>query len=96
MQKYIFDSYIVGFENEIALATCSIADILYKVEQLEKQKNEVTSNKTLKSESIKDYSRTFDSLSINDITSEISNQKTKIMEELRKYLLNTGLLYRGV
>ena len=40
VQKNIFDRSIVGFENEIALATCSIADILYK--KLNNWKNKKT------------------------------------------------------
>lgn len=96
VQKNIFNRPIKGYEHEVALATCSIADISYKIEQLETKKNETISGKNLKSESVKDYSRTFDTSSITDIETEISNQKEKIKEELKRYLLNTGLLYRGV
>ncbi len=96
VQKNIFNRNITGYEEEIQLATCSVADILYKVEQLEIKKNTTISDKTLKSESVGDYSRTFDTASVNDIETEISNLKTKIIEEIRVYLLDTGLLYRGV
>ncbi len=85
-----------GFEYEIQMATCSVIDILYKIEQLENQKRKTVSDKTLKSESVGDYSRTFENSSMSDIEQEISSQKQKIEEEIRKYLLWTGLLYRGV
>lgn len=96
VQKNIFNKPIIGYEEEVQMATCSIADILYKIEKLEKQKDTTISDKTLKSESVGDYSKTFDSSSVSDIEVEISNQKEKIKEELRRYLLVTGLLYRGV
>lgn len=84
VRKNIFDRDITNYENEVAMATCSVVDILLKIEQIEK-------NISVKSESVGDYSRTFSST-----TDEISNQKTKIKEELRNYLFSTGLLYRGV
>ena len=96
VQKNIFDRDTTGYEDEVQLATCSVADILYKIEQLESKKTTTMSDKTLKSESVGDYSRTFDTSSVSDIELEISNQNAKIKEEIKKYLLNTGLLYRGV
>ena len=96
VRKNIFNRPIEGYEEEVQLATCSVADLLLKIEQLETKKNITISDKTLKSESVGDYSRTFDNSSVSDIEAEISNQKTKIIEEIRMYLLDTGLLYRGV
>lgn len=96
VRKNIFNRPIIGYEEEVQLATCSVADILLKIEQLETKKNIAISDKTLKSESVGDYSRTFDTSSVSDIETEISNQKFKIIEEIRMYLLDTGLLYRGV
>ena len=52
VQKNIFNRNIIGYEDEIQLATCSVADILYKVEQLEIKKNTTISDKTLKSENV--------------------------------------------
>lgn len=95
VRKNIFNRPITGYENEVQMATCSVADVLYKIEQLENKKEKILSNQILKSESVGDYSRTFDTSSVNDIETEISNQKTKIKEEIRMYLLGTGLLYRG-
>lgn len=96
VQKNIFNRNIKDYEDEVQMATCSVADILLKVEQLENKKNTILSNNNLKSESVGDYSRTFDTLGIDNVNTEISNQKEKIKEELRRYLLHTGLLYRGV
>lgn len=96
VQKNIFNRDIKGYEDEAQMATCSVADILLKVEQLENKKNTILSNNNLKSESVGDYSRTFDTIGIDNVNVEISNQKEKIKEELRRYLLHTGLLYRGV
>ena len=96
VQTNIFNRDIKGYEDEVQMATCSVADILLKVEQLENKKDTILSNNNLKSESVGDYSRTFDTLGIDNVNVEISNQKEKIKEELRRYLLHTGLLYRGV
>lgn len=96
VQKNIFNRNIKGYEDEVQMTTCSVADILLKVEQLENKKDTILSNNNLKSESVGDYSRTFDTLGIDNVNVEISNQKEKIKEELRRYLLHTGLLYRGV
>lgn len=96
VQKAIFNRDIKGYEEEVQLATCSVADILSKIDQLENKDENILSGKNLKSESVGDYSRTFDSANLTDIKNEISNQKEKIKEELKKYLLMTGLLYRGV
>lgn len=96
VKKNISNKPIEGYEDEVQLATCSIADILLEIEKLENKKSSTISDKTLKSESVGDYSRTFDSSSVSDIDEGISNQNEKIKEELRKYLLDTGLLFRGV
>ena len=96
VQKNIFNRDITGYEDEVQLATCSVADILSKIETLENKKDTTISENKVKSESVGDYSRTLESATISDIEVEISSQKEKIKEELRKYLLCTGLLYRGV
>ena len=96
VQKNIFNRDITGYEDEVQMVTCSIADTLYKIDKLESKKDISISDKTLKSESVGDYSRTFDTASVDDIETEISNQNKKIDEELKRYLALTGLLYRGV
>lgn len=99
VRKNIFNRNITGYEDEVQMATCSVADILLKIEHLEQRKNELASsnNKIVSSESVGDLSRTFaNTTNLNDLENEISNQKAKIIEEIRMYLLHTGLLYRGV
>ncbi|MCI9000924.1 MAG: hypothetical protein HFJ26_08645 [Clostridia bacterium] len=96
VRKNIFNRLIKGFEEEVQLATCSVADLLYKIEQLETKKQTTMSEKRLKSESVANYSRTFETTDMTDIDVQISNQRNKIIEEIRMYLLDTGLLYRGV
>lgn len=96
VNKNIFDRNIDGYEDEVALATCSIADILSKIEKLESKKDSLMSGKSIKIESVGDYSRTFENESITDIEVQISNQRDTIKEELRRYLIKTGLLYRGI
>ncbi len=96
VRKNIFNRNIEGYEDEVQLATCSVADILYEIETLKSKKATIISGKELKSESVGPYTRTFNNITTTDIDVQISNQKEKIKEELRKYLLDTGLLYRGV
>lgn len=96
VRRNIFNRDITGYEEEVQMVTCSIIDILLKIEKLEKKKDTMISENRVKTESVGDYSRTFESDDVKDIETQISNQKEKIKEELRKYLLDTGLLYRGV
>lgn len=96
VQKNIFNRDITGYEDEVQLATCSVADILFEIETLEKIKDALISGNKVKSESVGDYSRTLESITVPDIEAQISSQKEKIKEELRRYLSLTGLLYRGV
>ncbi len=94
VQKNIFNRDITGYEDEVQLATCSIIDVLSKIETLEKKKDTNISGNIVKSESVGDYSRTLETTSMSDIEVQISNQKEKIKEEIRMYLLDTGLLSR--
>lgn len=101
VRKNIFNRDITDYKNEVQMATCSVADILLKIEQLEARKDKLVSSnavdKVISSESVGDLSRTFANTSnLTDLETEISNQKNKIVEEIRLYLLHTGLLYRGV
>lgn len=101
VQKNIFNRDIKGYEDEVQMATCSVADILLKIEQLETRKDKLVSSnaedKVVSSESVGDLSRTFaNTTNLTDLEKEISNQKNKILEGIRLYLLHTGLLYRGV
>lgn len=94
VQKSIFNRDITGYKDEVQLATCSVADILLKIETLEKKKDTNISENIVKSESVGDYSRTLETTSMSDIEVQISSQKEKIKEEIRMYLLDTGLLSR--
>lgn len=101
ISKSIFNRNIKNYEDEVQLATCSVADILLKIEKLEARKDKLVSSnsidKIVSSESVGDLSRTFaNTSSLNDLEEEISNQKNKIIEEIGLYLIHTGLLYRGV
>lgn len=101
ISKSIFNRDIKNYEDEVQLATCSVADILLKIEKLEARKDKLVSSnsidKIVSSESVGDLSRTFaNTSSLNDLEEEISNQKNKIIEEIGLYLIHTGLLYRGV
>lgn len=96
IRNNIFDRDISEYQEEVQMATCSIIDILKKIEELESKKTNSISEKILKSESVADYTRTFETNDVKNYELEISNLKGRIKEEIRKYLLPTGLLYRGV
>lgn len=94
VQKNIFNRDITGYKDEVQLATCSVADIMLKIETLEKKKDTIISENIVKSESVGDYSKTLETTTLSDIEVQISDQKEKIKEEIRMYLLDTGLLSR--
>lgn len=101
VQRNIFNRDIAGYEDEVQLATCSVADILLKIETLEQNKSKLASSakedRVVASESVADLSRTYaNTTKITDLDTGISNQKLKIAKEIREYLIHTGLLYRGV
>lgn len=98
INNHIFNRDIKGYEEEVQIATCSVIDILYNIENINTRINQISneSNKIVASESVGDLSRTFANSTIIDLNNEIANQKNKIEEEIRTYLLSTGLLYRGI
>ena len=101
VQKNISNKDITNYEDEVQLATCSVADILLKIEEIENRKTKLISSakedKIIANEQVADLSRTFaNTTSIKELEQEISNQKAKIIEEIERYLLFTGLLYRGI
>lgn len=100
VRKHISNRDITGYEEEVQMATCSVIDLLSETEKIQERKSKLisseSSDKVLASESVADYSRTFANVTnINDLDKEITNQKSKIKEVIRTYLLDTGLLYRG-
>lgn len=101
VRKNIFNRDIKGYEEEVQMATCSVADILLKIEKFETNKTKLASSekadRIVASEQVADLHRTYaNTTSVTDLEGEISNQKNKILEEISLYLLHTGLLYRGV
>lgn len=101
VRKNTFDRDITNYKDEVQMATCSVADILLKIEKLETNKTKLVSSekadRIVASEQVADLHRTYaNTTSVTDLEEEISNQKKKITEEIRLYLLHTGLLYRGV
>lgn len=64
VRKNIFNRDVEKYKDEVQIVTCSITDILLKIEQLENKKETILSTKTLKSESVANYSRTFDTASV--------------------------------
>lgn len=98
INNHIFNRDIKGYEEEVQIATCSVIDILYNIENINTKINQISNenNKIVASESVGDLSRTFANSTIIDLNNEIANQKNKIEEEIRTYLLSTGLLYRGI
>lgn len=101
VRNAIMNKNITEHEEEVQLATCSVADILYKIEQIEQKKAKLISSakedKILASEQVADLSRTYaNTTKLADLDLEISNQKSKIKEEVENYLSFTGLLNRGI
>ena len=101
IRNYILNKSIENYRNEVQMATCSVADILYKIEKIEERKAKLissdSSDRILSSEKVADLSKNFANITnIKELEEEISNQKNKIKEEIEKHLLFTGLLNRRV
>ncbi len=101
VRNAIINRDISRYKNEVQLATCSVADILLKIEQIENKKSKLVSSekadKILASEQVADLSRTYaNTTKLAELDLEISNQRSKIREEIEKNLFFTGLLYRGI
>lgn len=95
VRKHIFNRDIIGYEDEVQNATCSVTEILYKIKNIE-NKIYNSDDKEVKSENVGDYSRTYNVASISEQKEKVSNLKQEIEEKIRMYLVDTGLLYRGV
>lgn len=97
--RNIFNRDITGYEDEVQMATCSVTDILLKIEKSEQRKDVLINSDTkiVSSQSVGDLHQTFANVNnLNDLNNEISNLKKEIGEKIRMYLLHTNLLYRGV
>ncbi|MBP3463758.1 MAG: hypothetical protein J6K45_04680 [Clostridia bacterium] len=101
VRNYIMNKNIENHEEEVGMATCSVADILYKIESIENKKAKLISsekeNRIISSEKVADLSKNYaNTTSLKELDEEISNQKNKIKEEIENYLMFTGLLNRSV
>ena len=89
IRNYILNKSIENYRNEVQMATCSVADILYKIEKIEERKAKLissdSSDRILSSEKVADLSKNFANITnIKELEEEISNQKNKIKEEIEK------------
>lgn len=101
VRNAIMNKDIIGNEEEVQMATCSVADILNEIEKIKQRKSKLISSekgdKVIASEQVADLSRTFANVTnIKDLDTEISNQEKQINVEIEKYLFYTGLLNRRV
>lgn len=101
VRNAIMNKDVTEHEEEIQMATCSVADILNEIEKIKLKKSKLVSSekqdKIVTSEKVADLSRTFANIdNIMDLDNEISNQEKQINVEIDKYLFYTGLLNRRV
>lgn len=101
VQNATMNKNLKEHKEKVNFAICSVIDILYKIEFIEKRKNNLIScekeDKVVISEQVANVSRTYaNSNNLKELEQEINNQKSKISEEIEKYLAFTGLLYRGI
>ena len=101
VRNAIINKDITGHEEEVQMATCSVADISYEIEKIKQRKSKLVSSekkdKVIASEQVADLSRSFANVTnIKDLDNEISNQEKQINIEIEKYLFYTGLLNRRV
>ncbi len=101
VRNAIMNKDITGHEEEVQMATCSVADISYEIEKIKQRKSKLVSSekkdKVIASEQVADLSRSFANVTnIKDLDNEISNQEKQINIEIEKYLFYTGLLNRRV
>ena len=101
VRNAIMNKDIIGHEEEVQMATCSVADILNNIEKIKQRKSKLISSekedKIIASEQVADLSRTFaNTTNLKDLDNEISNQEKQINVEIEKYLFYTGLLNRRI
>lgn len=101
VRNTIMNKDITGHEEEVQMATCSVADILHEIEKVKQRRSKLISSekedKVITSEQVADLSRSFANVTnIKDLDNEISNQEKQINIEIEKYLFYTGLLNRRV
>lgn len=98
VQNVIMNRDISNHIAEVQLATCSVADIFNKIQKIEDKKAKLISDdKIISSKKVADLSINYaNATNIKELDEEITNLTNKIKEEIKRYLINTGLLYRGV
>lgn len=84
------------YSEQVKMATCSVIDILYDIEQKEGILYKMEQGQNISSEKVGDYSRNFETINYKELQEKISNSKTSIIKEVNNYLWNTGLMNRGV
>lgn len=99
VRNAIMNKDVTMHEEEVQMATCSVADILCEIKKMKQRKSKLISSekgdKVIASEQVADLSRTFaNTTNLKDLDNEISNQEKQINVEIEKYLFYTGLLNR--
>lgn len=89
------------YTEQVKLATCSVADILYETEQIQNTIDSAIKggqNKIITSEKVADYSKSYGTATFKELQEEVSktNVNKKIQAEVNEYLWYTGLMNRGV
>ncbi len=89
------------YSEQVKLATCSVIEVLYDVEQKKKVLSSMSGdnqNKVITSEKVKDYSKSYATISYKELQERVSNASVNklIQEEIENYLWSTGLTNRSV
>lgn len=89
------------YTEQVKLATCSVADILYETEQIQNIIDSVIKggqDKIITSEKVADYSKSYGTATFKELQEEVSRTivNKKIQDEINEYLWYTGLMNRGV
>ena len=87
------------YSEQVKLATCSVADILYDVEFIQEKINAaLNGSKVITSEKVGDYSRNYESMTFKELQEEVSktNVDKKIQNTIEENLWYTGLTSRRV
>lgn len=89
------------FTEQVKMATCSVIEVLYDVEEKKKVLNSMSDNadnKIVTSEKVKDYSKSYATISYKELQEQVSNSNVNklIQEEIENYLWSTGLTNRSV
>lgn len=89
------------YTEQVKLTTCSVVEVLYDIEQKKNALNSMSGdnqNKVITSEKVKDYSKSYATISYKELQERVSNASVNklIQEEIENYLWSTGLTNRSV